>query len=60
MVKRGKQDASGTGFNDTKMNPKSKNDKGMSAQGAKKFGDAIAGNVTGRTVPKTKGKEKGK
>lgn len=58
MVKRGKQDAKGTGMNDTKMNPKSKNDKGMSAEGAKKFGYAIAGNVTGKTVPKKKGKDK--
>jgi hypothetical protein len=55
MVKRGKQDAKGKGMSDTKMNPKSKNDKGMSAEGAKKFGEAIGGNVTGRTVPKTKG-----
>lgn len=37
-----------------------KRKKFMSAEGAKKFGDAIAGNVTGRTVPKTKGKGKDK
>jgi hypothetical protein len=47
MVKRGEQDAKGKGFRDTKMTPQSKNDKGMSAQGAKKFGDAIAFNVMG-------------
>lgn len=34
-------------FEDHKMDPKSKKDKGMTAQGAKKFGDAIAFNVMG-------------